>query len=37
MSVGVLYVETADYSDPVIESDTEYQLSSMWLRGDWER
>lgn len=37
MSVGVLYVETADYSDPAIDSDAEYQLSSMWLRGDWER
>lgn len=37
MSVGVLYVETADYSDPEIDSGTEYQLSSMWLRGDWER
>jgi hypothetical protein len=37
MSVGVLYVETADYSDPVLDSGTGYQLSSMWLRGDWER
>lgn len=37
MSVGILYVETADYSDPMIDDSTEFELSSMWLRGDWER
>ncbi len=37
MSVGILYVETADYSDPNIDDSVEFELSSMWLRGDWER
>ncbi len=37
MSVGILYVETADYSDPIIDDSAEFELSSMWLRGDWER
>lgn len=37
MSDGILYVETADYSDPIIDDSREFELSSMWLRGDWER
>ena len=36
MAVGILYVETADYSDPAVGEDDRIELSSMWIRGEWE-
>ena len=37
MTVGIPYVETAVYSDPIINPDDQVELSSMWVRGEWEK
>ncbi|MBN8904964.1 MAG: hypothetical protein BGO51_00420 [Rhodospirillales bacterium 69-11] len=36
LKVGIPYVETAVYADPVQEPDTPFELYSMWIRGEWE-
>jgi len=35
-NVGIPYVETAVYEDPDQTPSGEYELYSMWIRGDWE-
>lgn len=35
-NVGIPYVETAVYSDPDQGTDREFELYSLWIRGDWE-
>lgn len=37
LKVGMPYVETAVYSDPEIASESDTELFSMWLRGEWEQ
>jgi len=34
--VGIPYVETAVYGDPDQNSNSAFELHSMWIRGDWE-
>jgi hypothetical protein len=34
--VGIPYVETAEYSDPQTGEDDRFELSTMWIRGEWE-
>ena len=36
LKVGIPYVETAVYGDPDVSGDMEYELYSMWIRGEWE-
>ncbi|WP_265516898.1 hypothetical protein [Nitratireductor luteus] len=36
LKVGIPYVETATYADPVQNLDDPYELYSMWIRGEWE-
>lgn len=36
LKVGIPYIETAVYADPVQEPDTPFELYSMWIRGEWE-
>ena len=36
LDVGIPYVETADYGDPVQDSAEPFELHSMWIRGEWE-
>ncbi len=36
LMVGIPYVETAVYGDPLLEGSLEIELYSMWIRGDWE-
>jgi hypothetical protein len=35
--VGIPYVETAVYGDPDQGSTEEFELHSLWIRGDWEQ
>lgn len=37
LMVGIPYVETAAYSDPVIDGGATYDLYSLWVRGEWEQ
>lgn len=36
LKVGIPYVETAVYSDPDIRGQGDYEVCSMWIRGEWE-
>lgn len=36
LDVGIPYVETADYGDPVQDAEGNFELHSMWIRGEWE-
>jgi hypothetical protein len=36
LDVGIPYVETADYGDPTQDIGTDFELYSMWIRGEWE-
>ena len=36
MKVGIPYVETAVYGDPLVTGEMESELYSMWIRGEWE-
>lgn len=36
LKVGIPYVETASYADPVQKPDDPFELYSMWIRGEWE-
>lgn len=36
LKVGIPYVETADYADPIVDEGDVFELSSMWIRGEWE-
>lgn len=36
LKVGIPYVETAVYSDPDITGQVDYDVYSMWIRGEWE-
>lgn len=36
LKVGIPYIETAVYADPVQEPDTQFELYTMWIRGEWE-
>lgn len=36
LKVGIPYVETATYADPVQTTDDPFELYSMWIRGEWE-
>jgi len=36
LNVGIPYVETADYQDPDLSGEIEFELYSMWIRGEWE-
>lgn len=36
LKVGIPYVETAIYTDPVQEPGAPFELYSMWIRGEWE-
>ncbi|MER8955941.1 hypothetical protein NKH98_25120 [Mesorhizobium sp. M0833] len=36
LKVGIPYVETATYADPVQKPDDPFELYSMWVRGEWE-
>ncbi|ESY51890.1 hypothetical protein X744_22410 [Mesorhizobium sp. LNJC372A00] len=36
LKVGIPYVETATYADPVQKPDDPFELYSMWIRGEWE-
>lgn len=37
LKVGIPYVETAVYGDPLPGPPPRIELYSMWIRGDWER
>lgn len=37
LKVGIPYVETATYTDPVQKPDDPFELYSMWIRGEWEK
>ena len=37
LNVGMPYVETSVYADPDVGHETESELYSMWIRGEWER
>ena len=37
LKVGIPYVETAFYSDPDVSDAAEYEMYSMWIRGEWEK
>ena len=36
LKVGIPYVETATYADPVQKPDDPFELYTMWIRGEWE-
>lgn len=36
LKVGIPYVETATYADPIQTTDDPFELYSMWIRGEWE-
>lgn len=36
LDVGIPYVETAVYLDPEQDEGLEFELYSMWIRGEWE-
>ena len=36
LMVGIPYVETAVYGDPIASGDTKTELYAMWIRGEWE-
>ena len=36
LDVGIPYVETADYGDPMQDASIPFELNSMWIRGEWE-
>jgi len=36
LKVGIPYIETAVYDDPVQEPDAPFKLYSMWICGEWE-
>ena len=36
LDVGIPYVETADYGDPIQDNTEPFELHSMWIRGEWE-
>jgi hypothetical protein len=36
LMVGIPYVETAIYGDPVIDGEIQTELYAMWIRGEWE-
>jgi hypothetical protein len=36
LKVGIPYVETAIYTDPVQTVDDPFEVYSMWIRGEWE-
>lgn len=36
LKVGIPYIETAVYADPVQEPGAPFELYSMWIRGEWE-
>lgn len=36
LKVGIPYVETATYADPVQEPSDPFELYTMWIRGEWE-
>lgn len=36
LDVGIRYVETAVYLDPEQGEDLQFELYSMWIRGEWE-
>lgn len=36
LKVGIPYVETATYDDPVQTTDDPFELYSLWIRGEWE-
>lgn len=36
LKVGIPYIETAVYADPVQQSDTPFELFTMWICGEWE-
>jgi hypothetical protein len=36
LDVGIPYVETAVYGDPIQDEQSAYELYSMWIRGEWE-
>ena len=36
LKVGIPHVETAVYGDPETTDGNEYELYSMWIRGEWE-
>lgn len=37
LKVGIPYVETATYADPVQKPDDPFELYTMWIRGEWEQ
>ena len=36
LMVGIPYVETAVYGDPVVDGEIQTELYTMWIRGEWE-
>lgn len=36
LMVGIPYVETAVYGDPVVDGKIQTELYAMWIRGEWE-
>lgn len=36
LKVGIPYVETAVYQDPDMTGEIDFELYSMWIRGEWE-
>ena len=36
LKVGIPYVETALYMDPGLNGARDYEIYSMWIRGEWE-
>lgn len=36
LTVGIPYIETAIYADPVQKEDDPFELYTMWLCGEWE-
>jgi hypothetical protein len=37
VNVGIPYVESVTYGEPVDSVDTTMELYSLWIRGDWEQ
>jgi hypothetical protein len=37
VTVGIPYVESATYGDPVDPASSPFSLYSLWLRGEWEQ
>jgi len=36
LMVGIPYVETAVYGDPIVDGEIQTELYAMWIRGEWE-